>query len=112
MSDVSDTATRSLHDQVAEEIRVIFVRKKLSQAEVARRLGWSQFYLSHRLTGKTPINVNDLEALADLLGVEPTTFFPQRSLGGGDINLSKCAQSALDLPLLATRIPETLAAVA
>lgn len=88
---MSETTTQNLHEQVCEEIRVMLVRRRISQAEVARRAGWTPFYLSNRLNGKTPMNVNDLEALSKILGVEPTSFFPSgRSLSGGDINLRKC----------------------
>jgi len=39
------------------------------------RLGWTQPYMSRRLTGEIPFDVADLEAIADLLGIPATAFF-------------------------------------
>ena len=87
--------TRSPHEQVAEEARALLARRRISGRKAAQTLGWSEFYMSRRLSGKTPFDVNDLAALADLLGVAVTAFFGEaesprtltyassRSLGGG-----------------------------
>jgi transcriptional regulator with XRE-family HTH domain len=66
-----DAGRRALNDQVAEEIRVQLARKRMSQAELARRLAVSGPWLSYRLTGKQPIDLNDLDAIATALGVTP-----------------------------------------
>jgi transcriptional regulator with XRE-family HTH domain len=60
---------------VAEEMRVLFARRLITPAKVARALGWTDNYISRRLTGKVPFDVNDLAALAELLGVPIMTFF-------------------------------------
>jgi transcriptional regulator with XRE-family HTH domain len=39
------------------------------------RLGWTQPYMSRRLTGEIPFDVADLDAIANLLSIPPTAFF-------------------------------------
>ena len=73
--DIAQDAKRSLKYVVIEEVRSCLGRRGLSQSRAAERLGWTAFYLSHRMTGKVPFNVNDLEALAELLEVPVTAFF-------------------------------------
>lgn len=51
-------------------------RQMLSGAEVCRRTGWRPMYLSRRLRGETPFDVDDLEQLAALLNVTVFDFFP------------------------------------
>lgn len=89
------TTERSLHDSVCEEIRVILARRRMSQAEVARRAGWSAFYLSNRMNGKTPMNVNDLAALSRILGVPVTAFFPRE-----DSQIIRIVCQILSLPAM------------
>ena len=52
-------------------------RQRISGRQAARRLGWTQQALSRRLNGDIPFNVTELAALAGLLGVQVSTFFPQ-----------------------------------
>ena len=60
---------------MAAEIRAELARRRLSARAAAARLGWTQAYLSRRLNGDVPFDVEDIEALADLLGVPPQRFF-------------------------------------
>ena len=60
---------------VAGEARARLARARLSNRWVAKQLGWSEFYLSRRLTGAVPFSVGDLAALADLLDVPIKAFF-------------------------------------
>lgn len=64
-----------LPEAVAAEIRAELARQRLSARRAAARLGWTQAYLSRRLNGDVPFDVEDIEALADLLGVVPERFF-------------------------------------
>lgn len=61
--------TQSLNDRVAAEVRAELGRQQLSVNELARRLGMSQPYLSRRMTGAVPLDLQDLEAIATELGV-------------------------------------------
>lgn len=44
-------------------------RQKKSAAELARRLGWKQPYLSRRMTGEIAFDLDDLEVIAREFGV-------------------------------------------
>lgn len=70
----------SPHEAVAAEVRAQLARNRLSGRRAAAMLGWKQTYLSRRLTGAVPFDVDDLAALADLLEVPIEQFFP------GDLN--------------------------
>ena len=61
-----------LRQRVAEEVRVAFARKRVSVNAASKALGWSQPYLSRRVNGQIPFNVDDLEAIATWLGI-PTS---------------------------------------
>jgi transcriptional regulator with XRE-family HTH domain len=47
----------------------------MSGRQAAFALGWKQPYISRRLSGVIPFDVNDLAALARLLGIPVTAFF-------------------------------------
>lgn len=77
MSNGSDDEMRSL---VAGEVRAHLARRGLSGNEAAIQLGWTQPYLSRRLSGRVPFNVADLAKLANFLEVPMSEFFevPER----------------------------------
>lgn len=60
---------------VAGEVRAWMGRRNRSGRSVAAELGWTEIYLSRRLTGKVPFDVADLAALADLLKIPVSAFF-------------------------------------
>ncbi len=64
---MENTATAT--DRVAANIRAEIARQRLSQSTVAGAVAMSPAALSQRLTGKTPIDVNELERLAVALNV-------------------------------------------
>jgi len=76
MSETVSVKTRSLRDQVAEEIRVTLARRRLSATELARRMGVSQSYLARRMTGAQPLDLDDLDRIADALGVPVRQLLP------------------------------------
>ena len=73
-----------LPEAVAAEIRAELARRRLSARRAAARLGWTQAYLSRRLNGDVPFDVEDIEALAELLGVPPQRFFRRNSSNDDD----------------------------
>jgi len=73
----------SLSDRVAEEVRAMMARRRVSGRELARRLDVSAAWVSYRLTGTQPIDLNDLERIADALGVTVFDLIP-RSAGQSD----------------------------
>lgn len=54
---------------VADNIRAEMARKRVTQQTVAEHLGVSQPAVAARMSGKTPLDVNELFAIADLLDV-------------------------------------------
>lgn len=64
-----------LKDRVAGEIRAYMARRNISQSKLAPILGWSQQYLSRRLTGAVPFDVSDLDQLARVFEVPVEHFF-------------------------------------
>lgn len=67
-----------LTEQVAEEIRALLARRRLSGRELARRMGASASWVNFRLTGSVEIGLNDLERFADALEVDAHDLMPQR----------------------------------
>jgi len=64
--------TQTLSGAVAANIRAELARQRVSQAQVAERLGLSQAAVSRRLTGQTPFELDEVAAVADLLAVAPS----------------------------------------
>lgn len=71
---------RPLTDRVAEEIRALMARQRMSGRELARRLNVSASWVNYRLTGSQPIDVNDLELIAEALGVDAAELLPGRHI--------------------------------
>lgn len=67
---------QSLTEQVATEIRVELARQGIRQSELARKLGRNDQWLSVRVRGVHPIDLNDLEEIAAGLGVPVTKLLP------------------------------------
>lgn len=78
---------------VAAEIRAWLGRLDVRPSELARRLGENDQWMSTRLKGRTPINVNDLQRIADAMGLSVVELLPAKASrptgktsGGGDLN--------------------------
>jgi transcriptional regulator with XRE-family HTH domain len=63
--------TDTLSSRVAEELRALLGRRRLSGRELARRLDVSPNWVSLRMTGAQPIDLNDLDRISRALGVRP-----------------------------------------
>lgn len=72
-----------LSAQVAEEIRALLARQRRSGRWLASTLGVSQTWMSSRLTGGTPIDLNDLQRIAAALEVHWTELLPAERLTAG-----------------------------
>lgn len=59
---------------LAEDIRALMARKRLSQGDIAGAIGRSQSYVSRRLSGEGSFDVSDLGGIAKLLGENPGTI--------------------------------------
>jgi DNA-binding Xre family transcriptional regulator len=73
----TDVTRADLSDRVAEEIRSWMGRRRLSGAALARALGVSPAWVSYRLTGTQPIDLNDLQRIAAVLNVEAADLLPR-----------------------------------
>lgn len=56
-------------ERVAANLRAEAARQRISQMALAERLGLSQTGVSRRLSGHVPIDVDELAAFAEVLGV-------------------------------------------
>jgi len=65
-----DVTTRPLTELVAEEIRVLMLRRGIKGARLAGALGVSAAWVSYRLNGQQAIDLNDLERIAGVLEVD------------------------------------------
>jgi transcriptional regulator with XRE-family HTH domain len=113
MEDKPPAATAMpLHEYVAEEIGVWLVRRKMSRAELARRLGHpNQMQLSRRLNGQTPWDTDELAAIAKLLRVRTQDLLPKEPATTPahakplDLNQLQSLSARLNMPL-ADLLPE------
>lgn len=76
MTTTPEAPARSLTQRVAEEIRVVLARRQMRQSQLARQLNVTEQWLSVRLRGVQPIDLNDLERIADVLGVTVIDLLP------------------------------------
>lgn len=83
MSDERTPTRGRLREHVAEEIRVLLARKRISASELARRTGIKQSTMSRRMTGETAFDMDDLEVIAAVLEVEVSELLPQGARTGG-----------------------------
>jgi transcriptional regulator with XRE-family HTH domain len=67
----------NMSGRVAEEIRALLGRRRMTGRELARRLGVSPSWVSYRLTGTQPIDLNDLDAIARVLDVGIVDLLPR-----------------------------------
>lgn len=70
-----DQKDGQLRQQVAEEVRALMARRRISGVQLAKQIGRSQAYIWRRLSGETPFDVDDLQALAAVLDVSVTDLF-------------------------------------
>ena len=74
-------STSTLSERIAEEIRVQLARRNISAAELARRTGLKQPYLSRRMTCEVEFDTADLERIAAALDVPVSDLIPGGSRG-------------------------------
>jgi transcriptional regulator with XRE-family HTH domain len=67
---------------VLTEIKVWMARRRLSQVELAKRMGVGTTWVNKRLTGEVATSVEDLGRFAVALGVPAAEFFVDASSQG------------------------------
>ena len=61
----------TLQTQVGDNVRIISAARGTSPSAVAEDVGKTRQWMSNKLAGRAGWSVADLEAIADVLGVEP-----------------------------------------
>lgn len=85
---MSDTGTLSgpkLRESVAEEIRALMARRRVSRQAMATALGVSHTTVWRRLSGETALDLDELESIAGVLGVTVVELV-SRAQAGSVIN--------------------------
>jgi transcriptional regulator with XRE-family HTH domain len=59
----------SFNEIVSMEIRAEMARQRRNQSDLASALGWTQVYLSRRLTGSVALSTDEIERIAMVLNV-------------------------------------------
>lgn len=70
------TTQDEIAQSVAAEVRAQLARQRRSGRSIAKEIGYSQQSMSLRLTGKIPLNVVELTAIARILGVPVKALLP------------------------------------
>lgn len=76
MSITPEVSAKTLTQLVATEIKVAMARADVRQSQLARELGKNEQWLSVRLRGRQPIDLNDLALIARALGVGVHELLP------------------------------------
>lgn len=64
-------------EPLLDNIRAQMARRRVTQREIADRIGISQPAFSARMAGKTPLDVSELFIIADLLDVDPSQLLKE-----------------------------------
>lgn len=72
------TDTVPLRAHVAEEVRALLGRRRMTNVELAAQLGKSRTYVGRRLSGETAFDLDDLEHIARILRVRVGQLLPDR----------------------------------
>lgn len=76
MARLRTPTAETIAGQTAREIRAEMGRQGISGAALAARLGCTQKSLSRRLTGDVPVDIAQLERIAEVLGVPMSQLLP------------------------------------
>lgn len=72
MSDLADRARQRIRDEMA--------KRHLSQQDVADLIKWTQSRVAQKITGRTPITLDELEALAFAVALAPVEIIRDRGM--------------------------------
>lgn len=64
-------ADTPFREQVAAELRAHLARQRISGRTLAKLLGENQTWVSRRLSGHVPLDTDDLQRIANVLGLTP-----------------------------------------
>ncbi len=69
--------TQSLGDHIAAELRAVLARYRIPATELAEKLGEEETWVRRRASGQRGISVDDLQRIADALGMQVGQFLPE-----------------------------------
>lgn len=72
-------------------------RQRATQADLAEALGKSQAYVSRRLNGEVPFDVDDLFRLAVFFDVEVTELLPRPNSAWSTVDEVRCGDGPFEL---------------
>lgn len=70
----------TLNDRVRERFKDEKARKHLSERDLAGMLNWSQSKVAQKLSGRTPMTLDEFDALCFALSLSPTEAVRDRGL--------------------------------
>jgi len=79
MHDVCDTArmrTKTLDEGVSQRVRIELARRRLSAADAAKQVGFSEWSLRSRLNGNSKWTASEVATLAAFFGVPVAELYP------------------------------------
>lgn len=71
----SNQPPETANDRLRRNVKALMDWRRMTQAQLAERLGQSQPWLSKRLTGTTPFQIEDLDLLANAFSLSPQDLF-------------------------------------
>jgi len=74
---VTKTRPQGLQEWIAEEIRVLLVRRRMTATQLAGMVGWSSSQISRKLGGQSELTVNDVAKVAKVFQVQPADLLPK-----------------------------------
>jgi len=96
--DLGEPVAGSLTVRTAANIRALLAYRGLKQRDLAKALERNEVWVSVRMRGHQPISLADLDAIAQVLEVEPADLIPKSVAATRD-------ELRDDLPLSVTRRP-------
>jgi transcriptional regulator with XRE-family HTH domain len=71
-----------LRERVAEEVRALLARRMMTGADLAAAIGKSPMYVSRRVRGEVAFDLDDMERLAGVFGVDVNDLLPRTTKAG------------------------------
>lgn len=105
MTTTPEQRTATLSELVAQEIDSVRGRKRWSQAQLARAIGKTEMWVSLRLRGKQPIDMNDLALIARALEVGVHDLLPSPEKAGEAVGTGQPNVRLSDLTVQTTQHP-------
>jgi transcriptional regulator with XRE-family HTH domain len=92
MTTTPEKRTATLSELVAEEIRALMGRRRMTQAQLARGISKTEMWVSLRLRGRQPLDMNDLFLIAQALEVGVHDLLPPPEIAAGAAGPQAIAQ--------------------